>query len=164
LPFFTFNNTLDIVSGNWDEMGTCWLAALTDLQHANGATRPISVSIFAWAENVEFSVPTQFNPVSLVNQSLTLENQSGDEYAQGKLSKPATVVAKVASWFRDVPVIGKYARATEMGAGLFAKTAAQFGYCKPLDLDKVYVEPTAKGSMATVNEKETAIKLSIDSK
>ncbi|APG76854.1 hypothetical protein 2 [Beihai picorna-like virus 30] len=165
LPFFNPYNTMDIPYEDWMFMGDCWLTSMTDLRHANGRNAPITVSIFAWAENVSFAIPTQTLPGGIIPQGYSeLTNQSRDEYGQGKLSGPATTAAKVASWFKDVPMIGPYARATEMGATVFAKTAATFGYSKPLELDKGYYEPTTKASLATVNERETATKLSVDSK
>nr|6SHL_B Chain B, VP2 [Chaetoceros tenuissimus RNA virus type II] len=59
LPFIWPENYLDITSTGWeDQMGECIIHDFDVLRHANGGTDPITVSIFAWAEDVSLLIPT----------------------------------------------------------------------------------------------------------
>lgn len=59
LPFIWDENYVDITVPNWhSEIGECDIHDFDILQHANGATDPISVIIYAWAKNVSLSIPT----------------------------------------------------------------------------------------------------------
>jgi len=59
LPFIWPENYLDITKAGWeDNMGEIDIHDFDVLQHANGGTDPISVTIFCWAENLTLSVPT----------------------------------------------------------------------------------------------------------
>ena len=72
------------------------------MKHANGGTDPITISVFAWAEDVHMSVLTQTDPSTLVPQSMEYE---------GIVSKPASIVAKVAGVLKEVPFISPFATA-----------------------------------------------------
>jgi hypothetical protein len=61
LPFYYHKNYLNIPSRDWEEMGQCYLRSLNDLKHANGATDVVTISVFAWAEDVSMSVLTNQN-------------------------------------------------------------------------------------------------------
>jgi hypothetical protein len=90
LPFYYYQNYLNIPERNWEQMGRCYLRSLNDLKHANGATDQVTISVFAWAEEVTMSVLT----------SLDYEPQSGQEIDEanqkGFISGPASVVSKAA--------------------------------------------------------------------
>jgi hypothetical protein len=59
LPFIWPENYLDITKAGWEaNMGEIDIHDFDVLQHANGGTDPITVTIFCWAENVTLSVPT----------------------------------------------------------------------------------------------------------
>jgi len=59
LPFIWPENYLDITKANWfKEMGEIDIHDFDVLQHANGGTDPITISVFCWAENLTLSVPT----------------------------------------------------------------------------------------------------------
>ena len=60
-----------------------------------------------------------------------------DEYGNGAISKPATAVANLASMLTRVPVIGRFARATEIGASAVSRVAALFGYTNPPNIENV---------------------------
>lgn len=65
--------------------------------------------------------------VKLLGQTAAAVLQS--EYvAKGAISKNASNVAKIADKLSDIPVIGPYARATELGATAIGKIASLFGY------------------------------------
>ncbi|APG76864.1 hypothetical protein 2 [Beihai picorna-like virus 54] len=69
LPFFFYKNTLDITRAEWRDMGVITLASLNDLKHANNAAEPITISVFAMAENVNVSTPTSIVFPAILPQS-----------------------------------------------------------------------------------------------
>lgn len=144
------------------ELGSCVFKTINNLQHANGATESINVSVFAWLENVQLSGLTSMDVGGLTPQS-------GDETdlanEKGIVSGPASALSKTAATLSDLPVIGPYARATSKVAGMTSNIASMLGYCKPA-ITKA-PEPYRPGpisSLANVNVPDTINKLSIDSK
>lgn len=118
LPFLYPKEWLDITtSSNTSAMGLMLLRPLTPLNFANSGTgTPVTIQVFAWAEDVELSGPT-----------VRLAMQSGkDEY--GAISGPASAVANMAGMLEEAPVIGPYATATRMIANTTADVARMFGY------------------------------------
>ena len=158
LPFLWFHNTLSIPLAQWGSMGDINIRSLNDLKHANGASEQVTISVFAWASNVELSVPTSTDPGSLVPQA-------GDEYGDGPVSKPASVLARMAGALVKAPIIGTYARATELAASTVADVARLFGYSRPNVIDPsmpTVIRPV--GNLANTNVDDTALKLAYDVK
>lgn len=118
LPFFYQKNFVRVqVAQDFTDLGTMSFKNYTTLQSANGATGTgVTVSVYAWAENVILSGPT----VALALQS--------DEYEEGPVSSIASNVASAASWFTNIPIIGKFAKATQIGAGAIGTIASMFGF------------------------------------
>jgi hypothetical protein len=156
LPFFTPLNMLDVPGQGWEDMGQITISSLQPLKHANGATQPVTVSVFVWAENVDLSVLTQTDPGSIVPQA--------KEEWSGIISKPASAIAKVAGALTKVPVINNFAIATEIGANSIAKMAALFGYSKPAAPEICPLQPMTRQSMADTDGKENLVKLVVDTK
>lgn len=158
LPFVYPNNWLrHTVNQDLQDMGRIDLSSFNKLGHALGdVTSPVRIAIFAYMDDdVALSGSTQFS------------SQSGksDEYGEGVLSKPASAVARIAGRLTDVPVIGTYARATEIGAGAVGKIASLFGYCRPLNLEPIRkYRPTFLGNLANTSIEEAADKLTFDPK
>jgi hypothetical protein len=134
-------------------MGDLVIMSLNDLKHANGGTDPISISVFAWAENVSFDVPTGLAAPEMA-----------DEHDQDIISRPASAVARFASSLTNVPFISPFARATEIGASAVASISKIFGYPSPTNLEYMMMVPSPKTSLATVDNKYVTNKLSVDSK
>lgn len=162
LPFFNYSNSLRIDTSQWAEMGTLYFNSLNELKHANGASDKVTISVFAWATDVEMNVLTSVDPS-------TLSPQSGKEIdeanTKGVISGPATKVAKVAGMMRNVPYIGPFASATEIGATATAKIAKIFGYCRPpVTKNPEPLKPTITSSLALTNVPDGTQKLTIDDK
>jgi hypothetical protein len=87
-----------------------------------------------------------------------------DEHNSSLISKPASTVARYAGALSNVPTIGPFMRATAMGANTVAAIAKIFGYSAPVELERNYMIPAARDSMATVDKKDPAVKLTVDSK
>lgn len=100
------------------------LREITGLRHTSGVVEPITITVLAWAENMVLSVPTGFNPSGYVAQS-------GDEYGSGVVSRPAFIVSTLMNRFRNMPLIGPYAMATQIGASAVGSIAKIFGFVKP---------------------------------
>jgi len=122
LPFFYQANKYDITSimtgGNANELGKLDYVIFAPLQSANSvASANVTVDTYAWLEDVE-----------LTSYTVVPQSTEVDEYGEGVVSKPATALAVAASHLQDVPVIGKFATATEIGARAVAHIARLFGY------------------------------------
>ncbi len=118
LPFFYPRSYLKAqVASDFTDMGTLRFLIYAALQSANGASGTgVSVQVFAWAENVTLAGPS----VGLAMQS--------DEYGTGPVSGVASTVASIAGKLKTIPILGKFATATEMGANAVAGIAKLFGF------------------------------------
>jgi hypothetical protein len=161
LPFIWHYDYLDVPGEEWSQgLGALQITEMTPLKHANGANENVTINVFAWAEDVQLVTPTSRDIGVLAPQS--------DEYEEvedGKISTPATAVAKMAGAMSTVPVIGPYARATEVAAKTVAAVAKQFGYSAPTDMragTQYYNEPM--GNICCTNLPDQSIKLTVDSK
>lgn len=160
LPFVWYNNALRIPQQDWRLMGSMNIREMNPLKHANDAQDPLTVSVFAWAEDVVLSIPTAGEPGSLSPQMGML-----DEYKDAPISKPATLLAKVAGSLQSIPQIAPYARATEMAASTVASIAKMFGFSRPVELAPIVpYKPTLVGNMANTNVADTSVKMTLDCK
>jgi len=167
LPFIFYNNALSIPLGEWNKMGDMTIHTLQPLKHANGASDIVTISVFAWAEDVSLSIPTSSEPGGLVPQFglETFDIQSGDEYGKGPISRPASIVARVAGSLVNAPYIGAYAKATSIAASAVSGVATVFGYSRPIILEQTRpVRPNCMGNLANSNMEDTSTKLSLDVK
>lgn len=127
LPFIWPTNFLRITQDiDFTNMGKLSFYVYYPLSSANGiSTNTVALQVYAWAENVELSGTT-------LGQAL-----QGDEYGgSGPISAPASAVASVARAAKRIPIIGKFAAATEIGATAISKLASMFGYTNVPVLDE----------------------------
>lgn len=156
LPFFYHKNFLPVtVSDEFARMGRIALHAFTPLASANGATgQGVSVQVYAWAEDVVLSAPT-----------LGLSMQARDEYGTGPVSSISSTIARIAGLVKGVPIIGKFATATEMGANAVTGIAKLFGFTNVPVIDNVVpFRNTAFPQLASTEIGFPVEKLTIDSK
>ncbi len=159
LPFLWPFNWLD--AGNHSQlinMGSLQFITYANLNSANGVTGASTrVTIYAWAEDLELAGPTT---------GLALQSTAQDEYdTKGVISQPASVVANIAGRLTDVPVIGPFARATEIGAGALANVARIFGFSNPPMLDNVHgFQNKSFHAFANVDTRMPIDKLAMDAK
>lgn len=163
--FIEVNNTLDHA-----RMGVLEIWELNQLQHANGAADPVVISIYAWMEDVKLTGITDVVAQSSRKKPKPkkTEQQKGnvDEYdGKGVVSYPASVVEGIASRLSDVPFIGKFAKATQIGAGAVKDIASMFGFSNPALLDKQCMMTQHQlGRMCQTSGNDPVIKLSLDPK
>lgn len=160
LPFFYYFNNLNIPSSNWVNMGNLYLRSLSNLKHANAATDNVTVSVFAWAEDVVLSGLTSVEP-------FTLAPQSGEiaEAASGIISRPATAMAKAMGMLTGIPSISTFAMATQGALTATAGVAKCFGYSRPLNIKEprvVVIRPSA--NLSTCDTPDLSNKLTVDSR
>jgi hypothetical protein len=158
LPFFYPRNYLDISdSTQFAEMGQVNFIKFTTLRSANGGTSSsVNIQVLAWASDVE-----------LMGATVTgaLQSDEGDEYGEGIISKPASAVAAAAYNLQDIPVIGPFATATQIGAGAISRIAKLFGYTNPPSVDNVNnVRVTSAPSLATSEISYPYERLNLDPK
>lgn len=162
IPFHSYENNAEVQSGEIAVLGNLWIRSINSLKHANGATDPITYSVFAWAEDVELSVLTSMDVTALTPQS-------GDETdvanMKGIVSGPATAVSKVAAAMSAIPPIAPFATATSTAAAVVAGIASSMGYCKPAvtKAPEPY-RPTPISTLALTNVPDVTNKLTVDHK
>ncbi len=136
-------------------LGRLHIESFQNLRHGNGGTDPLTVSVFAWMENVVLTVPT------------TVSFQSGffGEYGKGVISSAASSVSAAAGRLSKVPIIGPYARATADVSSSLGDLARVFGFSRPPVLDPLTpVRRNIMSSIAVTDNDETISKLALDSK
>ena len=153
--FFLHKNWMDITSATQvQNMGTINHVIYAPLAVAvSGGSTSVTVRTYAWMTDVELMGSTS---------KLTLQ---GDEYGDGPVSLPASAIAAAASALTKIPVIGRFARATEIGAGAVSKIAALFGYTNVPVIENVCpYQPMNAPMLASTGIGTPVQKLSLDPK
>lgn len=156
LPFFWKANWLStLVQQDFYDMGILNFINYTLLSSANGISGTgVTVTVYAWAENVVVSGPTA-----------GLIMQAKDEYGTGPVSSVASAVATMAQALSAIPVIGKYATATQVGASAIAKVSSSLGFSNPpVIADTMPLQPTPFPVLASTEQSHPIQKLTIDPK
>lgn len=161
-PFFYNKNAALIPNSDFTDLGIMTCKVLNTLAHANDPTfSPITISVFAWAEDVQLSVLTTNDQDTLIPQAGEIEQAN----ATGMISGPATSIGRIANALSNIPAIAPYAKATEFAAKTIGSVASRFGYCRPTVTkapDVVRILPT--GSFALTNAPDLSQKLTVDHK
>lgn len=159
LPFVFYKDAVSIAQSEWSQLGTIYVRELQGLKHANASTQPLTITAMVWATDVQMSIPTSVNSASLINQA-------GDEYSSpGPVEGTATAIAKMAAAVSEVPIIGKYARATEMAARAASKAASIMGWSRPCEIAPAQdMRPKYISDLAPSNAGDNVAKLSVDIK
>jgi len=163
IPYFYKENYIPLTkAGITDELGEIVFRSFGNLRHTD-VGNPVTVNVYLWATDVTLTMPTSQGLAPLPSQSGMLN--SGDEYGQGIISKPASAVAKAAGMLKSVPLIRPYARATEIVATGVGDVARLFGFSRPAVItDPGIVKPVPLGNVSNVDAADTVYKLSLDSK
>jgi len=155
LPFFYPKNWLDITNAaEVALMGKMTQVVYAPLRLAvAGGTSSVTLRTYAWMTDVQ-----------LMGSTLKLSLQ-GDEYGVGPVSLPATAIAAAANALTRVPFIGKFARATEIGASAVSKIASLFGYTNvPVIADVHAYVPMNAPHLASTQIGQPVQKLTVDPK
>jgi len=155
LPFLYHKNWLDLTSSaDVLNMGTLRLIIFGALRVAvSGGSTAVSVNTYAWMTDVQ-----------LMGATTKLALQS-DEYVEGAISGPATAIANAAHTLTKIPIIGKFARATEIGSRATASIARLFGFTNVPVIREVSGFMPMNGPMLASAHISTAVqKLTLDPK
>jgi hypothetical protein len=161
LPYFNHFNNSSIPLSNYRNLGRIYVRTINALKHANGAGDKCTVSIFAWAEDVQLNVLTSVDALTLTPQSgmefkgkkntMSKSTQGGKKssYARqdggaatagkeideanstGMVSGPATSIVKAANALSVIPQIAPFAMATSKVVGAVGNAAKALGYSRP---------------------------------
>ncbi len=155
LPFFYLKNWLDITTASEvATMGSIQPVVYAPLKLAvTGGSTSVTLRTYAWMTDVQ-----------LMGSTLKLSLQ-GDEYGDGPISLPASAIAAAAGALTKIPVIGRFARATEIGAGAISKMASLFGYTNvPVIADVHALVPNVAPHLASTQIGQPIQKLTVDPK
>lgn len=171
LPYIAPFNYMSIPDTDWYRMGTFVMQSLSTLKHANGEADRVSITVFAWAENVSLAIPTTVPSGDLFAQQtgeefdaqMGLISKLKDEYGSGFISKPAAAISRMAGKMTNMPLIAPYARASEIGAGALSNVAGLLGFSRPTTSRFGYnVQDRPGGNYANTNVPDTSEKLTMD--
>jgi hypothetical protein len=157
LPFLFNRHFLNACSlSEFDDMGELDFTQFAALRSANGVTTAgVNVVTYAWATDVELT--------GLTSRAVL---QSKKEYVgNGQVSGPASTVARVAKRMTSIPVIGPFAKATEMVAGAVGDVASLFGFTNVPNIKDVEpMKPLSFHTLASSEISEPINKLSLQPK
>jgi hypothetical protein len=146
------------------------LIYLTDInpmrmaKHQTDQPTSASITVYAWMEDMVLSTPTELTPASS-SYSEIFTKSSGSEYKDGPVSSVASTAQKVAGKLTKVPVIGEFAKATEIGAGAIGDIAKLFGFSAPTREDQPeHVRQATVGRFCQTIGQDSSVKLSMDPK
>jgi hypothetical protein len=163
IPYFYKENYIPLTEPDiTDGLGEVVFRSFGNLRHTD-VGNPVTINVYLWATDVTLTMPTSKSLPPLPSQSGVMN--SGDEYGQGIISKPASAVAKAAGALKSIPLIRPYARATEIVASGVGDVARLFGYSRPAVItDPVIMKPVPLGNVANVDAADPVNKLTLDSK
>ncbi len=165
LPFFSQDNWLDLCGSVSTGMGLLTFRSINNLLHANASSASVDIGVYAWMTDVRLAAPTSNTYATYTHQSGEMAAQSGNEYATGIISKPASAVARIAGMMSRIPRIAPYARATEIAASTIGRMAHVFGYARPAVITEIVRAKTVtNGAMANTDQQDPVTKLTLDSK
>lgn len=156
IPLFHPNGAIDLLEKT--EPVRLLLNSITPLRSVQESSESANITIWAWFEDYKLTTPTRFvyDP---------LWEQSGDEYSRPLVSTTATALSQYIGRLGNWPVIGPYARASELAVGTAGAIAQLFGYSKPSKLQTAaHVQHTPVGNLSNFNGEDTAVKLALDIK
>lgn len=155
LPFFLHKSWSKLTSAaDVKTLGALSYFIATPLDVASTSASPtITIQTYAWMEEFELSGSTQ---------ELTL--QAGDEY-DGPVSLPASALARFSKTLEQIPIIGKYARATTIASSALAKVSSIFGFTNvPVIRDYIPMVPMPYSGLSTSEISAPVHKLTLDPK
>jgi hypothetical protein len=166
LPFFYHKNYVSIPERGYQDLGELTVRSINALKHANGAADKVTLTVFAWLEDVSLNGLTSVEVSTLIPQAgMEPQGEIEDANSKGFISGPATMVAKVAGLAKAIPLIAPFATATETAATAVAGLAKTMGYSRPpVTADPAPFKPVPVSSLALTTVPDTLSKLTVDDK
>lgn len=158
LPFIDQRNAWDIPLASVFASSTLHLREIVPLRHVSGIVENITITVVAWAENVVLSGPTLKAPLVLVPQS-------GDEFGEGVVSRPALILSHAAGIAGRSPWLAPYAMPFQLGAKAMGELARLFGFSKPNVVgDMIFMNPRENPPFSSVVAHDPIFKSTFDDK
>jgi hypothetical protein len=163
LPYTSNFYWMDLLQATSTHVGVLWFNEIGPIMKSNTTTDyDVTVTVFAWMENVKLTVPSQETIPTFTLQSGEGEDEYGDT---GAISSIASSVAKVAGKLVSIPFIGPFARATEIGSSAIGSIAKIFGYSYPLQLEPVhFMKQVPVTNLSYASGDDLSTKFSVDPK
>jgi hypothetical protein len=138
--------------GTYVSPGSITMENITEYTTVDGSTTSMQVTVFAHMTNVELVAPTQF--------------VASSEFTNpGAVSAAASAVAAAAGHIKDLPVIGSYARATEIGAKGLGAMASLFGFSRPINVrERNWMRPGAMFALGNSDADDNSEQLALTMK
>lgn len=157
LPFLYNRNWLPLTAADTQNFGSLIYYIFDGLDTAIASTTTnVTIKTYAWMSDVELMGSTA---------TLALQSSEKDEYGNGPISAPATAIASTAAMLSTVPVIGKFARATEIGASAVSSIAQMFGFTNVPTIDNVGAyQPANAPHLSSAHIGTSVQKLTLDPK
>lgn len=166
LPYFQPYNWYSVPQASWRNVGTLDFDSFMSLRNANAATAAVTVTVFAWAENVEMSIPTTALPASDVPFEKVTKTDL-KSYVPSSTENPsvisdtATAISNVAA--SAAPFLGAPATTVSKIAGGIGKFAKALGFDRVNDLTThTVVENRFLSNTASTTIAEHVSKLTLD--
>jgi len=157
LPYIWPQDATPINAADVGALGTLYIGTIAEIAALSISASPVYIAVYAWMENAEFITPTMENTDMLTPQ--------GDEYSTSVVSDTATSISRAAGALDKVPIIGKYALATQMAASAVATVARAAGFSKPCILEQpTVVRPVGAGNTCNYNGPDPSVRLTMDAK
>lgn len=165
LPFVWNYDMIDLFLGQQNQLGNMYIREMFPLKHANGALNPLNIQVYAWMSEVKLSVPTVNEPTFLTPQGGKYKSTKGNEYASSPVSTMASAAAGMMGKLSNVPILGGYAKASEMVMNGIAGVARLFGFSRPAIIDDyIDMRPSYISRLAVTNAGDNVAKLTVDGK
>lgn len=162
------------------DLGLINYRSTTVLRNFNSvALGGVSVTAYAWLTDLELTMNTvnvtvqggkvkfRKRPTAAKGRRAKLMSMTNteDEYGDSPVSGVASAVASAAGKLTNIPVIGPYMRATEMGAGYLSSIASWFGFTNvPVIADSMPYLPTPFQNLSSSEISHPITRLSLDPK
>jgi hypothetical protein len=138
------------------DLGTLYLYTLNDVGAVTPTPTPVSVDVYAWMTDVQMGCPT--GTVMEV-----LAESKSDERVVGPIEHIASNAARVAGAASNIPVIGRWAKASHIAFSGLRDLSALMGWSTPvLDVvpNRVKNEPFQNGALTISSD--TGKRLTLD--
>jgi hypothetical protein len=157
-----FNTATTTIAANtpfsdFADMGYLYFWSLNNVGSVNSTLTPISYSIYARMVNVEVTA------LSATILAITTESKDLSETETGPVERYSSRAATFLTHFTKIPVIGPYARASNIAFSGMSSIAALFGWSRPYpDSKPVMVKNLGAQNSAHAIGFDTPMKISYD--
>lgn len=107
--------------------GKLYINSISPIRAINATATEIGVQVYAWMSNVELGSPTG----TVIEIGTEASISRTDERETGPIERITTSVANAASMLANVPIIGRFAKASIAPLTLMSKVASLFGFSYP---------------------------------